>query len=40
MVREKSRECHNRKPQPIPKKEETDKTKQAPKVWKVAFGYK
>ena len=26
-VREKSRECHNYKPQPFP--EETDKTKQA-----------
>ena len=30
-VREKSRECHNHKPQPFPdtKKRETDKTKQA-----------
>ena len=32
QVREKSRECHNHKPQPFPdtkRKEETEKTKQA-----------
>ena len=28
-VREKSRECHNHKPQPFPEEEKTDKTKQA-----------
>ena len=28
-VREKSRECHNHKPQKHQEKEETDKTKQA-----------